>query len=348
MGAGMDATGRTAPAAQRLAVAAWSRRWSLAGCGSGDGERRRSQRRGGRGAGADGARRTATRPAGTGGAGAPDEAGAGAPDLRVDQRSIIYTGSITVQVDDVDAAARGRDRRGRPRPAASSAATSGAAPSADARGRAAAAGAGGEVHRRGRRARRSSASSSSAEINTEDVTEETVDLDARITTQQARVDSARRLLARATSISDLVSLENELAKREADLASLEAKKRRLADLTALSTITVSLLGPDAETAEEEDRDRLPGRARRRLEGVRRLAGRPAHRARARCCLAGGARRTGAGGAAGRVACRAAARPAPATGPAAAELTVPGRRAARRAGRSADGAPPPVPAARSAP
>ena len=36
-----------------------------------------------------------------------------------------------------------------------------------------------------------------------------------------------------------------MATRESDLASLQAKKRRLADLTALSTITVVLLDPEA-------------------------------------------------------------------------------------------------------
>ena len=78
-----------------------------------------------------------------------------------------------------------------------------------------------------------------------------VDLDARITVQQARVDSGRKLLAQAKSLNDLVMLEREVATREADLASLQAKKRGLADLTALSTITVTLL----------DRRRPPRRRR---------------------------------------------------------------------------------------
>ncbi|MET7749852.1 DUF4349 domain-containing protein [Micromonospora sp. NPDC005367] len=190
-------------------------------------------------------------PAGAGApgeAGAPAPAGAGAPDLRVDQRSIIYTGTMLVRVDDVDKAARdavaavtaaggfvGGDQR--------------SSVDADARAelslRVPAArftGIVDELAKLGRQERR--------EIRTEDVTEETVDLDARIATQRARVDSGRKLLARATSISDLVSLEGELAKREADLASLEAKKRRLADLTALSTITLTLLGRDVSTADE--------------------------------------------------------------------------------------------------
>ncbi|MEH1097569.1 DUF4349 domain-containing protein [Micromonospora sp. CPCC 205561] len=176
-------------------------------------------------------------------------AGAGAPDLRVDQRSIIYTGTMRVQVENVDEAARsaiaavtaaggfvGGDQR-RSAAADARAELELRVPAAKFHGVV------DELARLGRQQRR--------EIRTEDVTEQVVDLDARITTQRARVESARRLLSRATSISDLVSLENELSRREADLASLEAKKERLSDLTSLSTITVSLVGPDASTADEE-------------------------------------------------------------------------------------------------
>ena len=128
---------------------------------------------------------------------AEGQAGTGAPDLRVDQRAIIYTGTMRVQVDDVEAAARRAVDAVPPPPADSSAGTSAAASTRPPR-RTGAAGAGGEVH---------PASSTSwppraaaaPEIRTQDVTEETVDLDARITTQRARVDSARRLLARANT-----------------------------------------------------------------------------------------------------------------------------------------------------
>jgi hypothetical protein len=173
-----------------------------------------------------------------------------APDLRVDQRSIIYTGSITIRVDDVNQAA--------------------------AKATAIADGAGGFV---GGDKRNSSGGSSDATlelrvpaerfqsvvdqlartlgteeqrgISIEDVTEQTVDLDARIAVQQARVDSGRRLLAQAKTLNDLVMLEKEVATRESDLASLQAKKRRLADLTALSTITVVLLAPKAAAAAKD-------------------------------------------------------------------------------------------------
>jgi len=167
------------------------------------------------------------------------------PDLAVDQRSIIYRGGITVRAkDNVNAAA---DQ------ATGIATTAGGFIGADNR----TTGEGGsdtatltlrvpadkfatvvnQLARLGKEEHR--------EINTEDVTEQTVDLDARIQVQQARVDSGRRLLAQAKTLNDLVMLEKEVATRESDLASLQAKKRNLADLTALSTITVTFLGPQA-------------------------------------------------------------------------------------------------------
>ncbi|GGM62820.1 lipoprotein [Micromonospora sonchi] len=214
----------------------------LAGCGSSSGGDDSAATAAGAAAG----------PANEGGNAAPAEkaGSAAATDTRVDQRSIIYTGSLQVKVDDVAAAAR---------EAAATTTRAGGFVGGDQR-RSSDADAVAELQLRvpadrfyavveelaalGVQQRR--------EINTQDVTEETIDLDARITSQRARVESARRLLDRATSISDLVTLENELGRREADLASLEAKKRRLADLSALSTITVTLAGPDVSTAEEEN------------------------------------------------------------------------------------------------
>ncbi|MFJ8831045.1 DUF4349 domain-containing protein [Micromonospora aurantiaca] len=175
--------------------------------------------------------------------------GTGGADLRVDQRSIIYTGTMQVRVDDVEAAAReattavtaaggfvGADRRSSQAAEARAALTL----------RVPADRFSAVIDRLaglGRQERR--------EIRTEDVTEQVVDLDARIATQRARVESSRKLLARATSVDELVRLENEVGTRQADLAALEARKRRLADLTSLSTITVTFLGQDASTAEEE-------------------------------------------------------------------------------------------------
>jgi hypothetical protein len=86
---------------------------------------------------------------------------------------------------------------------------------------------------------------------TEDVTEMVVDLEARLATQRASVDRVRALLAQATTIGEVVSIESELTRREAELASLEQRRERLAGLVALSTITAYLHGPDAEVVPDE-------------------------------------------------------------------------------------------------
>lgn len=77
----------------------------------------------------------------------------------------------------------------------------------------------------------------------EDATEQVVDLDARVASQQASVTRVRALLAQATSIGDIVAVEAELASREADLDSLQRRLAALKDRVALSTVTVDLHRP---------------------------------------------------------------------------------------------------------
>jgi Domain of unknown function (DUF4349) len=77
----------------------------------------------------------------------------------------------------------------------------------------------------------------------QDATEEVVDLDARVASQTASVARVRGLLAEATTIGDVISIESELARREADLDSLTRRLAALKDQVALSTLTVDLRGP---------------------------------------------------------------------------------------------------------
>jgi hypothetical protein len=184
------------------------------------------------------------------GGAAPNQPAQQPKKLVPDNRSIIYTGSITVRVSNVDEAAS--------------------------RAGVTATGAGGFVggDKRTINDSRSEATltlrvpsarfnevvttlgklgkEESRAISTEDVTDQVVDVDARIATAQASVDRVRALLAKAQTISDIVSLESELSRREADLESLKARKSKLDDLTSLSTITVLLLGPDAAVAKPKD------------------------------------------------------------------------------------------------
>ena len=85
------------------------------------------------------------------------------------------------------------------------------------------------------------------QVSTEDVTAAIIDVASRVKTQQASVDRIRTLLAQAKSVSEIVSIESELTRREADLESLQAQQRSLSDLSSLSTITVTFVGPEAAT-----------------------------------------------------------------------------------------------------
>lgn len=77
----------------------------------------------------------------------------------------------------------------------------------------------------------------------EDVTDQVVDIRARVQAQQASVARVRTLLAQARTIGEVVSVESELTKREADLESLQGRQRALDDQVALSTITLHLVAP---------------------------------------------------------------------------------------------------------
>jgi hypothetical protein len=188
------------------------------------------------------------------GAAPPQDAPAGgvAGGAVIDTRSIIYTGTITVRVPDVDQAAEtairlaerlggfvGSDHRAvAGDPDAARAVLELRIPADEFPA------AVDELARLG--------DEESREVQTQDVTEEVVDLAARIATAQASVERTRALLGRAESIEDIVAIEAELAEREAALASLAARQRRLADLTTLSTITAQLLAREAAPAAEPD------------------------------------------------------------------------------------------------
>ncbi|GAA2742741.1 hypothetical protein GCM10010440_19220 [Kitasatospora cinereorecta] len=80
----------------------------------------------------------------------------------------------------------------------------------------------------------------------DDVTQQVADVDSRLKSQQASVDRVRALMAEAKSLSDVVSLESELSRREADLEALQRQQQELAGRTSLSTITLQLVAEHTE------------------------------------------------------------------------------------------------------
>jgi hypothetical protein len=86
----------------------------------------------------------------------------------------------------------------------------------------------------------------------QDVTETVVDVDSRVESARASVERIRALLSEATTIGEVVRIESELSRREADLEALLAQQRSLADQTALATLSVSVLSPEAVEPVAED------------------------------------------------------------------------------------------------
>jgi hypothetical protein len=173
---------------------------------------------------------------------APGPRGEAAP-APVDERSLIYTGNITVKVDGVSAAA---DR------AKSLTVGLGGLVTGDSRtldgDRSQA-----TLILRVPADQFNSALDSLAKLGTEetrqvqaqDVTDQLIDLNVRVATQEASVSRVRDLLARAQTIGEIVTLESELTRRQADLDSLKQRREKLAGLVALATITVVLHAPAA-------------------------------------------------------------------------------------------------------
>ncbi|MFB9687152.1 DUF4349 domain-containing protein [Amycolatopsis plumensis] len=90
------------------------------------------------------------------------------------------------------------------------------------------------------------------ELNTRDVTEQVIDVEARLATQRASVERIRALLARATSVSEIASVESELTSREATLESLEQQRNSLAGSVAMATVAMTVRNVAAPPPPSED------------------------------------------------------------------------------------------------
>ena len=78
-------------------------------------------------------------------------------------------------------------------------------------------------------------------LSATDVTMESQDLDARITSMRASIDRLTALLAGATDTDSLIALETAISDRQGQLESMEAQQRFLADQVSMSTVTQNLV-----------------------------------------------------------------------------------------------------------
>jgi len=82
-------------------------------------------------------------------------------------------------------------------------------------------------------------------VDRQDVTSQTVDLQARIDAAQASVDRLTQLMGQAQSVSDLIAAESALSERQALLESYQQQLKMLDDQVAMSTLSVTLT-PEVE------------------------------------------------------------------------------------------------------
>lgn len=85
-----------------------------------------------------------------------------------------------------------------------------------------------------------------------DVTSQYVDTQSRITTMKAGLDQLRALVGKATDLNQIVSLETEISRRQADLDALQAQLKTLDAKVAMSTVTVTLVTATNVVVPEED------------------------------------------------------------------------------------------------
>ena len=85
-------------------------------------------------------------------------------------------------------------------------------------------------------------------LSQDDVTAQSVDLEARVASFRTARDKLRELLTRAATVADAVAAQGELARVQAELDGLEGQLRTLQSSVALSEVTVTInrrlvLGP---------------------------------------------------------------------------------------------------------
>ena len=79
----------------------------------------------------------------------------------------------------------------------------------------------------------------------QDVTEEFIDLEARIKTQKALESQFLEIMKRANKVEDALEVQRQVAEVRTEIEKLEGRKRFLENRASLSTITVSLHTPGA-------------------------------------------------------------------------------------------------------
>ena len=91
----------------------------------------------------------------------------------------------------------------------------------------------------------------SENTETEDVTDQLVDLNARLENLRAERDQLRRIYNRSNSTEDVLAVQERLSDVQGEIERLEAQKRSLEDRVAYSTLRIELREPQPEGTTRE-------------------------------------------------------------------------------------------------
>jgi Domain of unknown function (DUF4349) len=85
-------------------------------------------------------------------------------------------------------------------------------------------------------------------VESEDVTEQYIDVEARLKNKIVLRDRLKQLLDKATAVKDVLAIETELNRVQSDIDSMEGRMRSMKKQVTYATVTLSLerkpiLGP---------------------------------------------------------------------------------------------------------
>jgi len=83
----------------------------------------------------------------------------------------------------------------------------------------------------------------SRRVSSQDVTEEAIDVEARIHSLEAERDQLRQLMSKATQINDVFTIERELARVQGDIDSLQHRLDHLRNTSALAELNAEFKKP---------------------------------------------------------------------------------------------------------
>ncbi len=85
-------------------------------------------------------------------------------------------------------------------------------------------------------------------VKGEDVTEEFIDIEARLKTKKALEEQFLEIMKRSNSVEDALNVQRELAEVRGEIEQIEGRKRFLENQASLSTIKITLQSPTAFSA----------------------------------------------------------------------------------------------------